>query len=149
MTADDIESKVEELKSLKKDARGRRSDIDRQISELRQQIKPIEEEEDELDARQSALCFAGRNHYSKAAIQQDFDAGIRELDQENAEEEDPDNFDPQGEIRDYDEVARTLPVFCVSSRAYQKLCGRMKVCLLCLKGFPVLERRPDSHMYAC
>ena len=27
---------------------------------------------------------------------------------------------------DYDEVAASLPVFCVSSRAYQRLMGRMK-----------------------
>jgi hypothetical protein len=67
-----------------------------------------------------------RNDYSRSAIQQDFAAGIRELDQENAEDEDPDNFDPYEDIRDYDEVANSLPVFCVSSRAYQKLSGRLK-----------------------
>ena len=30
------------------------------------------------------------------------------------------------EARDYDEVAKSLPVFCVSSRGYQKLKGRLK-----------------------
>lgn len=39
---------------------------------------------------------------------------------------DPDNFDPTQDARDYDQVARNLPVFCVSSRAYQKLEGRFK-----------------------
>ena len=29
-------------------------------------------------------------------------------------------------MRDYDKVGRDLPVFCVSSRAYQKLCGRLE-----------------------
>ena len=28
--------------------------------------------------------------------------------------------------RDYDKVAESLPVFCVSSRGYQKLCGRLE-----------------------
>jgi hypothetical protein len=46
------------------------------------------------------------------------------LDEENAEEENPD-FDPEEELRDYDKVAKDLPVFCVSSRAYQKLSGRL------------------------
>lgn len=35
-------------------------------------------------------------------------------------------FDPDQDVRDYDEVARSLPVFCVSSRAYQKLSGRLE-----------------------
>jgi hypothetical protein len=51
---------------------------------------------------------------------------IRELDMESAQEEDPDKFNPDEELRDYSEVARSLPVFCVSSRAYQKLQGRLQ-----------------------
>jgi hypothetical protein len=48
------------------------------------------------------------------------------LDQENQLETDEAAFNPDEEIRDYAEVARSLPVFCVSSRAYQKLCGRLQ-----------------------
>ena len=51
---------------------------------------------------------------------------MKELDQELAAENDEENFDPDTDIRDYDEVARSLPVFCVSSRGYQKLKGRLK-----------------------
>ena len=47
-------------------------------------------------------------------------------DQELAAEEDEENFNPDQNIRDYDEVAKSLPVFCVSSRGYQKLCGRLE-----------------------
>jgi hypothetical protein len=72
------------------------------------------------------MCITGRNAYSKGAIQQDFAAGIRELNMENAEEEDEEAFNPDEDQRDYDEVARSLPVFCISSRAYQKMCGRLK-----------------------
>lgn len=43
-----------------------------------------------------------------------------------AAEEDEENFNPDIESRDYDEVARSLPVFCVSSRGYQKLQGRLR-----------------------
>ena len=43
----------------------------------------------------------------------------KELDQELALEEDEENFNPDVELRDYDQVARSLPVFCVSSRGYQ------------------------------
>jgi hypothetical protein len=36
------------------------------------------------------------------------------------------SFDPEQDIRDYDKVAKSLPVFCVSSRAFQQMRGRMK-----------------------
>jgi hypothetical protein len=45
---------------------------------------------------------------------------------ENLQEEDPDQFNPEQDLRDYTEVARSLPVFCVSSRAYQKIRGRLQ-----------------------
>jgi hypothetical protein len=75
---------------------------------------------------QISLCIEGRNKYSKGAIQQDFADGIREIDMESAQEEDADRFNPDEELRDYTKVALSLPVFCVSSRAYQKLQGRLQ-----------------------
>lgn len=48
------------------------------------------------------------------------------MDEEMAEEADEENFDPDIELRDYEQVARDLPVFCVSSRGYQKLQGRLR-----------------------
>nr|OQO23405.1 hypothetical protein B0A51_11937 [Rachicladosporium sp. CCFEE 5018] len=67
-----------------------------------------------------------KNEYSREAIRTDFAAGIRELDHEDAADENPDAFNPDEDLRDYDEVARSLPVYCVSSRAYQKLSGRLQ-----------------------
>ncbi len=51
--------------------------------------------------------------------------GLR-LDQETAAEDDAENFDPEVDLRDYAAVAASLPVFCVSSRAFQKLSGRLQ-----------------------
>jgi len=126
LTRNQIETKLDQLRKLKKEARREKNNLDDQIREIRKRLSPLDEEETTIDTKQNALCIAGRNQYSRTAIQEDFAAGIRELDQENAEEEDPDNFDPGAEIRDYEKVARDLPVFCVSSRAYQKLSGRLK-----------------------
>jgi len=53
--------------------------------------------------------------------------------------ENEDDFDPSQDFRDYDEVAANLPVFCVSSRAYQKLSGRIKKDNVSLDGFPSPE----------
>ncbi len=47
------------------------------------------------------------------------------IDQENASH-DEENFDPSCVHQDYKEVAKKLPVFCVSSKAYQKMSGRLE-----------------------
>jgi hypothetical protein len=126
LTQEDIDAKLRELKKTKKNARRRRNEFVPKISELHSEIREAKVKLAEVRAEMSAICIAGRNEYSKGAIQRDFAAGIRELDQENAAEEDEENFNPDEELRDYDEVANSLPVFCVSSRAYQKICGRLQ-----------------------
>ncbi|KAI1623100.1 hypothetical protein EDD37DRAFT_565877 [Exophiala viscosa] len=125
LTEDDITTKVTELRITKKEGRYERHKIDTEISANRRQIEEAEKENESIDALLSIKCISGRNEYSRGAIRQDYASGIRELDQELAEEADAANFNPEVDARDYDEVARNLPVFCVSSRAYQKLKGRL------------------------
>lgn len=122
----DIKEKLKELRETEKNARREERQIKRSIDELKPRIRELKAKKAEIKASISRICIAGRNHYSKSAIQRDFATGIKEIDQENAAEEDEDNFNPEVEMRDYDKVARSLPVFCVSSRAYQKMCGRMQ-----------------------
>lgn len=50
-------------------------------------------------------------------------------------DEDEASFDPEEELRDYGAVARSLPVFCVSARAYQKLSGRLRKDAVYIDGF--------------
>ncbi|KAI1074397.1 hypothetical protein F5B20DRAFT_586283 [Whalleya microplaca] len=126
LTEEEIDDTLASFKSQKKQIRGERRTLDAQIAELRKEIQDAETERQDILAELKALCIKGRNEYSRGAIKQDFAMGIKELDQENAIEEDDTAFDPDQDIRDYDEVARSLPVFCVSSRAYQKLSGRLK-----------------------
>ncbi|KAL1618669.1 hypothetical protein SLS54_007105 [Diplodia seriata] len=126
LSSEEIDAKIQELRSGKRDAKTQRESIDSQQKELRKEIKALNEKIAAIDHKINSLCIKGRNEYSKGAIQQDFAAGIKELDQETALEEDEENFDPDQEIRDYDEVARSLPVFCISARAFQKLSGRLK-----------------------
>lgn len=126
LSGENVTTKIEELRSMKKEARRRRVDISGKIKELQQEKAEAKTLEENIEAEMSALCISGRNQYSKGAIQQDFAQGIRELDQELAAEEDEENFNPDADTRNYEEVARSLPVFCVSSRGYQKLQGRLK-----------------------
>jgi hypothetical protein len=126
LTDTEIKAKLKELKSIRKTARRERSQLDADMEGVQKELAEIKTTMADIRAEMSAICIAGRNEYSKSAIQLDFAAGIKELDMENAMEEDEENFNPEEELRDYDEVAKSLPVFCVSSRAYQKICGRLQ-----------------------
>lgn len=126
LTEEQVSAKLNELKATKKDARVQKREITEKMQDLRSKVKEVQSAESKITSEMSALCISGRNQYSKGAIQQDFAAGIKEIDQEIAAEEDEDNFNPDDQVRDYDEVAKSLPVFCVSSRGYQKLQGRFR-----------------------
>ena len=79
LTAEEIESKIHELKNKKKDARRERNDIEAQLKDFGSRMKEINTEINEIEARRSQLCIAARNEYSKSAIQNDFAAGIKEV----------------------------------------------------------------------
>ena len=121
-----VAAKIADLKSTKKESRRQKTELENKIKIMRAEINEAEKAAKKIQADMAALCIAGRNQYSKGAIQQDYAAGIKELDQDLAAEEDEENFNPDDEARDYDEVASNLPVFCVSSRGYQKLQGRLR-----------------------
>lgn len=147
LTEKNITVKIEELRSMKKEARKQRADIAGRVKELQKEKADAQSQEENIEAGMSALCISGRNRYSKGAIQQDFAQGIRELDQELAAEEDEENFNPDADTRDYAEVARSLPVFCVSSRGYQKLQGRLRKDPK-IPGFKALEETEIPQLQA-
>ncbi|MCJ1248606.1 hypothetical protein MMC30_005824 [Trapelia coarctata] len=126
LTEEQIVSKINELRGTKREARRQRTELEDRMKRSRLEMAEAQEAEKKIESQISKVCIEGRNAYSKGAIQQDFAAGMKELDQELAVEEDEENFDPDEDLRDYDELARSLPVFCVSSRGYQKLQGRLK-----------------------
>ncbi|KAG9521663.1 hypothetical protein KCV07_g3510, partial [Aureobasidium melanogenum] len=126
LTAEDIETKIQELKTQKKEARRRRSEIEAEVTDLNNKIKELKVEARNIEDNRSRICIDARNQYSKSAIQVDFAAGIKEAScLETAADEDLDTFNPKEDLRDYEKVAKDLPVYCVSSRAYQKLSGRL------------------------
>jgi hypothetical protein len=140
-TADErpcVNMKLEEVRLPRRDATEQVNQINKAVSELKRKKKEHKSARDQVQATIKSVCIAARNEYSGKAIQKDFAAGIKELDQEHAAEEDEDHFDPAEELRDYDQMANSLPVFCVSSRAYQKLRGRLRKDSPVL-GFPGLE----------
>ena len=52
-------------------------------------------------------------------------SNVTSLDQETAMHDQGENYNPENDLRDYEAVANLLPVFCVSSREYQRKCGRI------------------------
>ncbi|KAL8765481.1 MAG: hypothetical protein Q9209_007452 [Squamulea sp. 1 TL-2023] len=126
LTTNEVMTKITELRNTRKGARRSRSDLGVAIDDVQKQRIKAEIAKEEIMGQIATACIAGRNQYSKDAIQQDYAAGIKEVDQELAAEEDEATFNPEDEVRDYDEIARGLKVFCVSSRAYQKLSGRLQ-----------------------
>ncbi|OAL29940.1 hypothetical protein AYO22_01846 [Fonsecaea multimorphosa] len=125
ITADEISRGIAQSLGSKRDGDLKIQKVDGQIQALRARVREVDKEHESIPSKVTARCIAARNDHSRVAIRQDYAAGIRELDQELAEEEDAEKFDPEVDARDYAEVARNLPVFCVSSRAYQKLKGRL------------------------
>ncbi|KAK4192432.1 hypothetical protein QBC35DRAFT_483760 [Podospora australis] len=126
LTEDQIDTKLKALRDEKKKIRATKKEVLQKIAKIRSQIKEFTAEKKALNSEIKEVCIKGRNEYSKNAIQRDFAMGIKELDQECAAEEDEENFDPDVDIRDYDAVAKALKVFCVSSRAFQKISGRLQ-----------------------
>lgn len=126
LTEEEIDNKLTELKGKKKNTRLEVREITNQISDVQDEFTQVKAEHTTLRNKIATFCIKARNSYSTEAIKQDFAAGLQELDMEAAEKADAANFDPTKQVRDYNEVADQLPVFCVSSRGYQKLQGRLK-----------------------
>ncbi|KAK3295670.1 Dynamin family-domain-containing protein [Chaetomium fimeti] len=114
----ETESRLAELRTARKELRQLGSSTQKDLKEVRAEIRSLKSETKQA-------CIKYRNGYSRPAIQTQFAEGVRELDQENAAD-DEDNFDPDNVRRDYSDVAKKLLVFCVSSKAYQKVSGRLE-----------------------
>ncbi|KAI1806680.1 Dynamin family-domain-containing protein [Daldinia bambusicola] len=146
LTEDDINERLASLRAEKREIRDERRGLDAQIADVRKRMREAKSERKQILDKIKVQCIQGRNEYARGAIKQDFAMGIKELDQENAAEEDDTTFDPDQDLRDYDEVARTLPVFCVSSRAYQKLSGKLQKDDFQGQGFMSLDDTEIPHL---
>ena len=126
LTTEKVNAEIERLRQVRRESKEKKLAMTDKIRPIKDQIEKHNELLEAIETEKRSRCIAGQNEYSRDAIRSDYASGIKELDGEIAEEEDAENFDPDEEGRDYEEVARNLPVFCVSSRAYQKLQGRFR-----------------------
>ncbi|RPA74143.1 hypothetical protein BJ508DRAFT_40104 [Ascobolus immersus RN42] len=124
-----IRSKFAELDSVKADIRSYKTKILALETSIESAEESLDESESQLHKRQreiKTLCIHARNERAKETIKHRYAVELRELDERNAEEEDPGNYDPmEGPSRSYDDsIASSFPVFCVSAHGYQDLCHR-------------------------
>ncbi|KAG8716350.1 hypothetical protein FRC09_015864 [Ceratobasidium sp. 395] len=77
-----------------------------------------------LQKDKNSFCSIKRNEYSREVLKEDFRAGLKQLDQADAESKNPDTFDPSVDLRDY--AAINLPVFTCSSRDYIRIKKQVK-----------------------
>ena len=123
-----IQDMITELKVLQKANRLKSKDIRNKLLKVQNELSELKPQQVKLQNDIKTYFIKARNSYSTEEIQGDFAAGLRELDMEAAETLDPENFNPMDAVtkRDYARVAKDFPVFCVSSRSYQKFKGRFK-----------------------
>ncbi|GAD94993.1 hypothetical protein NFIA_000950 [Paecilomyces variotii No. 5] len=126
LTEADVTSKLHDLSHRRTELLSRKETLNDQITEKQRALKDTAISEENIQGLINIKCIRARNLYSKETIRRDFASGLKELDDEYMEELDPDNFDPEIETRNYGKLARNLPVFCVSSRGYQKVSGRLR-----------------------
>ncbi|KAJ0306579.1 hypothetical protein Brms1b_010294 [Colletotrichum noveboracense] len=120
-------AKLQELKDMKKSLRDEKKEVRKEVSKLKSAIADLTAERSKVNTEMHRLCIQGRNKYSREEIQKDFAFGLKELDDELlAEQAQSDGQPPEVADIDYERIGRDLPVYCISSRSYQQLRGRMK-----------------------
>ena len=126
LTMEQIQDKLKELGSQIKLATERSSKWQSAIKLKRRLVNDrVSTRVATNNTRMSMLCINGRNEYSVENIRRDFANGIKELDEQVAVDKDPLEGIQNPRARNYDQIGAALPVFCVSSKAYQKLSGRL------------------------
>lgn len=125
LTADEISSKLTDLVDKATSKGDECDDVEERLQTMKNELTALEDEKQDIAVESRRQCVLKRNAHVKKAIQVDFANGIREIDEADAQADD-ETFDPSIKKRDYDEVGRSLPVFCVSSKAYQQLCMQTK-----------------------
>ncbi|OJZ83876.1 hypothetical protein ASPFODRAFT_62985 [Aspergillus luchuensis CBS 106.47] len=130
-----LKNRFWDLKVQRKDLRSQLKHINEEMDRKVEELKELEDGKEKMEHSVIKSCIEARNRFSKQQIKRDFALEVQSLDQEL--EDDTEN-PIQAAGCDYDELERNLPVFCVSTRAYQGLRGRADMAKL-VGGFSELE----------
>ncbi|KAK0722480.1 hypothetical protein B0T26DRAFT_702845 [Lasiosphaeria miniovina] len=114
---------LEQLKSKRNEMRNERGRLSKALKPLCKSTKELQKETKHLKFQSKRACVKSRDEYTRAAMRRQFVDGIHERDIETQALAEKDGID--FEVRDYHKMANSLRVFCVSSKTYQLMSGRL------------------------
>ncbi|ETS80009.1 hypothetical protein PFICI_07538 [Pestalotiopsis fici W106-1] len=120
LSHEQIQSRLTDLNTSLEKALGLVKKQDAQVVLKEEDHRVLQHRLSEMQPHAREICIRQRNIDSEEGIQKDFARGIKELDVE-----DESDFDPE-ENKDYKKIGASLPVFCISSTAYQTLNNRFQ-----------------------
>ncbi|KAL8689796.1 MAG: hypothetical protein Q9218_004614 [Villophora microphyllina] len=126
LTIQHVRAEIDRFRVEESQALERRMDLRTRMKNLRQERSQAVKNMEENKTIMHSECIGWRNEYSTRDIQNQFIAGVQEFDEDLAADRLETDAKDLDYIRDYDQLRRSLPVFCVSASAYQKLQGRLR-----------------------
>ncbi|KAG5641399.1 hypothetical protein DXG03_005335 [Asterophora parasitica] len=143
VTEESLKEKIKATKESIKEGRERLNEARKQKKDAADALVSLKKSIDKVQREKNAFCSLKRSDFSRDVLKEDFRVGLKDLDGVSqfldnvvdtdvilgfpdaaAEERDPDNFNPNENLRDYDAI--DLPVFTCSSRDYVRLKGQVK-----------------------
>lgn len=124
LTENDISAKLKDLENRYSAVDIHLGEMEKQQEALKEELSILDKERNDAAVDAARMCISKRNDVVKKTIRVDFAAGVKEVD--DYEAQDDENYDPSVERRDYEVVARSLPVFTISAKAYQQICRTKK-----------------------
>jgi hypothetical protein len=131
----ELKENIALLRKKKQEYSDERDKILEMIEDIDEELGGMDAKRRELKASIALACIKARNDSSKTEIREQFADGIRDIDQEIAMERRDLSLESSECVRDYSAIAAGLPMFCVCSTAYQKLCGRLRADSTNVVGF--------------
>ncbi|KAF8589963.1 hypothetical protein K439DRAFT_1628171 [Ramaria rubella] len=123
-TEESLKAKIEETRETINTLRVRLSSEKAGKKKAADEIVNAKDRLAKAQTEKNGLCSLKRSDFSREVLKQDFRTGLREIDEADIQERDPDNFDPTQQIRNYDDI--DLPTFCASARDYIRITKQVK-----------------------
>ncbi|KAI0721894.1 Dynamin family-domain-containing protein [Cerioporus squamosus] len=124
VTPESLKTSIEEVKQAIKDGRVQLSAFRQQRKDAVDMLATLKKKQNEAQRRKNAFCSLKRSEFSRDVLKEDFRTGLKDLDDAEQEQKNPDTFDPTVNIRDYEAI--DLPVFTCSARDYVRIKGQVK-----------------------
>ncbi|KAI0049607.1 hypothetical protein FA95DRAFT_1556704 [Auriscalpium vulgare] len=124
VTIEALKAQIAEGKQAIKAGRERLNEVRKAKKEASDALATLKKKQLKAQRDKNGFCSLKRSEFSRDVLKEDFRSGLKELDDADAEQRNPDEFDPTVNVRDY--AAIDLPVFTCSARDYVRLKGQVR-----------------------